>query len=572
MKRFICCMSIFAVMGMSSPLMAKNQIMGGGSGFSTNDSSTTTNAPDEGPLKDKTSDSGELYGDLYIIYRYEGGESKNVPAFDGNGDPIMVPTDWTDENGEIHQVYQQGWTTADAVGGEPVLTENFARYTVVDEETGEYIVNPMTGGIYYPAPYPSQCVQPMADFERWGDISSKTGFNNNRIPIIMSYDPTWERTECETDPGLFIANGETWNGITYYKDIYWTDLIQEVEFGRLNLGRAPEAVLDRSFDEAISAINKADDIWLDASGRMVLRTRIYDEFLTDEYGDPLYLETIEKAIDSPKENLALYLKLIKDGHLITPADNRQPIDASLNGGIPAWKAIELEDGPSSALRPIIDIDKMNEFGLGYLVDAQNIGTYYTYVDEDGNLIVTDTPCDTCEQWYGIKTLSELDVCTGNDFDFTASFLAAAADKTGHMTVDKIVYLNSIMGVNKVIGYSDYNEDGTPADGAINYKKTPVYFDFGQNMNTYNRGNTYRNRGQVETPGGFGQPATYNGDVRVLVESTTPGTWVEKDVDINFNVFDGVDFSGNNVHGFNGMADDDLRVIEYIHTYQIPGLR
>lgn len=565
-------MSIFAVMGMSSPLMAKNQIMGGGSGFSTNDSSTTTNAPDEGPLKDKTSDSGELYGDLYIIYRYEGGESKNVPAFDGNGDPIMVPTDWTDENGEIHQVYQQGWTTADAVGGEPVLTENFARYTVVDEETGEYIVNPMTGGIYYPAPYPSQCVQPMADFERWGDISSKTGFNNNRIPIIMSYDPTWERTECETDPGLFIANGETWNGITYYKDIYWTDLIQEVEFGRLNLGRAPEAVLDRSFDEAISAINKADDIWLDASGRMVLRTRIYDEFLTDEYGDPLYLETIEKAIDSPKENLALYLKLIKDGHLITPADNRQPIDASLNGGIPAWKAIELEDGPSSALRPIIDIDKMNEFGLGYLVDAQNIGTYYTYVDEDGNLIVTDTPCDTCEQWYGIKTLSELDVCTGNDFDFTASFLAAAADKTGHMTVDKIVYLNSIMGVNKVIGYSDYNEDGTPADGAINYKKTPVYFDFGQNMNTYNRGNTYRNRGQVETPGGFGQPATYNGDVRVLVESTTPGTWVEKDVDINFNVFDGVDFSGNNVHGFNGMADDDLRVIEYIHTYQIPGLR
>lgn len=572
MKRFICCMSIFAVMGMSSPLMAKNQIMGGGSGFSTNDSSTTTNAPDEGPLKDKTSDSGELYGDLYIIYRYEGGESKNVPAFDGNGDPIMVPTDWTDENGEIHQVYQQGWTTADAVGGEPVLTENFARYTVVDEETGEYIVNPMTGGIYYPAPYPSQCVQPMADFERWGDISSKTGFNNNRIPIIMSYDPTWERTECETDPGLFIANGETWNGITYYKDIYWTDLIQEVEFGRLNLGRAPEAVLDRSFDEAISAINKADDIWLDASGRMVLRTRIYDEFLTDEYGDPLYLETIEKAIDSPKENLALYLKLIKDGHLITPADNRQPIDASLNGGIPAWKAIELEDGPSSALRPIIDIDKMNEFGLGYLVDAQNIGTYYTYVDEDGNLIVTDTPCDTCEQWYGIKTLSELDVCTGNDFDFTASFLAAAADKTGHMTVDKIVYLNSIMGVNKVIGYSDYNEDGTPADGAINYKKTPVYFDFGQNMNTYNRGNTYRNRGQVETPGGFGQPATYNGDVRVLVESTTPGTWVEKDVDINFNVFDDVDFSGNNVHGFNGMADDDLRVIEYIHTYQIPGLR
>ena len=28
----------------------------------------------------------------------------------------------------------------------------------------------------------------------------------------------------------------------------------------------------------------------------------------------------------------------------------------------------------------------------------------------------------------------------------------------------------------------------------------------------------------------------------------------------------------NVHGFSQMADDNLSVIEYIHTYQIPELR
>lgn len=578
MKRLMGGLVIIAFMGLSSPLLAENQMMGGngngGGGYTADESGMSGGGG-------STSDSGELYGDLYIIDRYEGTETKNVPAVDGFGDPIMAMGDWIDENGapvidpttgSPYQVELQTWTTADAIGGEPKLSEAFARYVIVDEVTGEYTPNPMTGDIYYPAPYPSQCVQPLADSVKWGDISSKTGLINNRIPIVMTYDPTWERTECEIDPGLFIASGETWEGITYYKDIYWIDLVQEVEFGRLNLGRAPDAVLHQSFDEAISAINNADAIWLDASGRMVLRTRVYDEFMTDEYGDPLLLEIVEKAIDSPKENLALYNKLIKDGHLITPADDREPIDASVNGGIPTWKAIELEDGPSSALRPTIDVAKMIEFGLGHLVDAQNTNTYYTYTDEAGSLIVSEAPCDGCEQWYGIQTRSDMDVCAGSDFDFTASFLAAAADKTGTMTVDKIVYLNSIMGINKVVGYSAYNEDETPADGAIDYSKNPIYFDFGLNMNDYNRASTFRNRGRVVTSGGGGLPATYDGNTTVLVEASTPGTWVETVVDINEKIFGNQDFIGTNIQGFNGMTDDDLGVIEYIHTYQIPGLR
>ncbi len=602
MKRLLCYLTILAIMGLSTPLTAKilglyrigfpdtHSTQNNGNGTTGNadvtteeeDTSTTpVVVPNAGPLQDKMSDSGATFGDLFIISRYEGTESKNVPAVDANDEPILVLGDWIDENGAPvidpntnlpYQVYQQGWTTADAIGGEPMLTEGYARYTIDDEETGNFVTNPMTGDIYYPAPYPSQCVQPLADFERWGDISSKSELDNNRIPIVMSYDATWERTECEVDPGLFIANGETWNGITYYKDIYWADLVQEVEFGRLNVGRAPDAVFDRSFDEAINAINHADWIWIDAAGRMVLRTKVYDEFLTDANGVPVLLETVEKAIDSPLENLALYLKLMKDGHLITPADDREPIDHSLNGGIPAWKAIDLEDGPSNALRPTIDIDKMINFGLGYLVDAQNVGTYFTHTDEEGNLVVTDATCGGCEEWYGIKTLSDLDVCAEKDFEFTASFLAAAADKTGHMTVDKIVYFNSIVGINKVVGYSAYNEDGTPADDAINYKKNPVYFDYGLNLNEYGRTLTYQNRGNVDTWGGSGIPASYTGSTDVLVESATAGTWVETEIILNSMVFNNQDQSGNNIRGFRWMSDDDLRTIEYIHTYQIPGLR
>lgn len=533
----------------------------------------------EGPLKDKMSYSGDLFGDLYMLYRYQGTETKKVPEVDADGNPVLVPTDWVDADGTTYQVLQQSWTTAPAVGGEPVLTEDFATYTVTDEETGDYIPNPLTGDIYYAAPYPSQCIQPVADYERWGDISSKTGLDNNRLPLLMTYDPTWERTECEVPHELFIAAGETWNGNTYAVDVYLDDLIEEVDFGRLNLSRAPDAVLDESFDEAIRAINNAKDIKIDASGRLLLTTDIYDEFLADEDGDPLLLETVVKAIDSPKENLALYLKLMKDGHLITPADDRSAVEHSLKGGIPAWKQLELEDGPSTALRPTIDIEHVKSFGLGYLVDASNITTYYTNTDAEGNLVVSADPCTGCEEWSGITTRSEADFCADEDFAFAATFFASAADKSSKITTDKIVYINSILGINQVVGYSAYDEEGNPLPDSINYSKNPVYFDYGANMDEYHRKATFQNRGQAVTPAGGGQPATYDGKVRVLVETAEgSGMWEETDVNINQKVFGtpdapmGKDVTGSNIKGFTFMGDDDLRVISYIHTYQIPGLR
>ncbi|MBU0968258.1 MAG: hypothetical protein KKA54_18000, partial [Proteobacteria bacterium] len=474
------------------------------------------------------------------------------------------------------------------------------------EETGDYVPNPDTGGIYYAAPYPSQCIQPTASYERWGDITELTdvngvtGLSENRLPLVKTYDATWERTECEVPHTLVIPAGTTLNGNTYYVDVYWDDMIQEVEFGRLNMSRAPEAVLDDSFDEAIRAINKAKDIKLDASGRLMLTTDIYDEFILDPAtGEPLLLDTVTKAIDSAKENLALYVKLMRDGHLITPADDRLPVEHSLKGGIPAWKQLELEDGPSKELRPTIDIEHMISFGLGHLVDATGLTTYYTTTDAEGNLVVETDPisCPGCTVSYGITERSETDVCDGPDFDFAATFFASAADKSGTITTDKIVYINSILGINKVVGYSEYNDDGTPAVGAIDYSKNPVYYDYGLHMGNYNRKTTFQNRGNVKEKGSDGQPPTYDGTVRVLVEildevsqETTPGSgqwvqtlvssgdWRETDVNINEKVF-GImnnnndnDFTGTNMRGFTTMGDDDLRVIGYIHTYQIPGLR
>jgi len=540
----------------------------------------------DGPLLDKMSDSGELFGDLYRLARYKGGEIKNVPAVDLYGNPIFIWVPWTDPDGRVSvtPVKQQKWTTATAVGGEPQLTEAFAVYTVTDEVSGDYVINPATGGIYYRAPFPSQCLQPVADFERWGDIYEKSGLTENRIPLVMTYDATWKRTECEADPGLFLAANETWQEVTYYKDIYWADLIQEVEFGRLNLARAPQAVLDAAFDEAVRSINAAIDIKIDASGRLMLTTKIYDEFLTNPDGTRVLLETVEKAIDSPRENIALYLKLMQDGHLITPAAERSPIDYSEMGGIPLTQLLGLEDGPSSSPRPTIDIDKLVSFGLGHLVDAANIVTYYIQMNDDGTLqldaegkmIISTTACEGCVEWRGTMTANEAEAAAGEDFPLAASFFAAGADKKGNITTDKIVYINSILGLNKVVGYSAYDAEGEPLPGAINYAKNPVYFNF-NTVTGYDRLDTFgRQRGRARDGREENQPYEYDGDV-VFLEEVSPGsgTWVQTADSISGRVFNDVNVDADRVSdvaGFTSMSDDDLQVIIYTHTYQIPGLR
>ena len=547
----------------------------------------------DGPLLDKMSDSGALYGDLYRIARYKGGEIKNVPLFKSDGTPDYEWVPWVDPDGiaSAYPVARQKWTTAPAVGGEPILTEEFAVYTVIDEETGDYVLNPATENIYYPAPLPSQCVQPVADAVRWGDISEKSHLSDNRIPLMMTYDATWKRTECEPLPELFLAANEPFNDVfvenPYHKEIYWADLVQEVEFGRLNLARAPEAVLDASFDEAIRSLNNAIDIKIDPSGRLMVTTDIFDEFLTNPDGTPLKLETVVKAIDSPKENLALYQKLMRDGHLITTASERAPIDYSLYGGIPINKLLDLVDGPSDAPRPTINIDKMISFGLGHLVDAGNIVTYYIkmeadgslYLDGTGNMVISSLPCaedEVCVEFKGVVTPSDNDACAEGDFPLAASFFSAAADKAGNITTDKIVYINSILGINKVVGYSAYDADGNPLSDAINYAKNPVYFNYNtvtgyDRLETFGEAGQHRGRAQERNDDGS---YDYDGMFEFLEETST-GNWVHTADYISKKVFGDVNVDPaltTDIGGFTSMSDDDLQVIVFTHTYQIPGLR
>jgi hypothetical protein len=572
----------------------------------TTDTSTSEGGTTDGPLNDKMADSGKLFGDLYKILRYTGGETKQVPDGDGS---------------DVPQTLENGPT---AFGGEPILSGGYGVYAEeVTDSDGDVV-----GYIVKVSNFLSQCVQPVADYEKWGDISSVSGQPSNTLPLIMTYDATWGRTECivgeikegesitvDSEGNLVIPIDEyfiepmgEWKGVTYCEGVLWTDLVEEVSFGRLNLSRSPEAVLQAAFDEAITAINAADSVAIDPAGRLLLTTTVYSETgpeYVDTDNDAILdtcvvpeIETVVKAIDSPLENLALYVKLMTDGHLITPGDQRAPIDRSVSGGIPLWKMLELTDGPSSDLRPTLSKEKLEMLSaptaLSALVDVTPVD-YVTYYDcyKTVETVKTETVCTDPDVEYrelqavAVTECPEGETCIGgvsygittadgsppeaDDFPFAAAFLSAAADKTGEISTDMVVYINSILGINKVVGTSE--------DGETDYSEDPEYFDYSL-VSGYNRGSVLGTRGSA----------------RYLEESVTADTWVDKQIGVDkipdspLSKFDklglnpqdpndekpdylpNLQLATEDILGFTQMADDDLSVIEFIHTYQIPGLR
>jgi|GEM_PF-1016670 len=90
---------------------------------------------------------------------------------------------------------------------------------------------------------------------------------------------------------------------------------QEVEIGRMNVVRSsannPD-VLARSLAEAITNINAADSISLDLAGRLVLTTNTE---ISDELTGVVTTLSEDKTIDSPLESLALYMALVVEGRI-----------------------------------------------------------------------------------------------------------------------------------------------------------------------------------------------------------------------------------------------------------------
>jgi hypothetical protein len=204
-----------------------------------------------------------------------------------------------------------------------------------------------------------------------------------------------------------LATTVTLDGKTY--DVYGA----EVELGRLSVGRAPTKVLQHSLDEALTKLTASGAVVaLDATGRLTVNG---------------------VTIDSPLENLALYLDYMKDGSIAGVT-----LPAGFN---------------------------------------------------------------------------------------PASLLAAAADKTGTVSVDTVVYMNSILGINS----------------------GSTYYDF--SSYSYDRASTW-------------------GSVTATVLVLSGGVYVPTVVNVYDAVFGSTNWTDPTAVGgaddFAAAANDYLQVIEFIH--------
>jgi len=362
------------------------------------------------------------------------------------------------------------------------------------------------------------CIQPISSVDGTDPVSGITAIADEPFTLYSYFDSEDVWTECELTEEM-----ATW--------------VQAVDFGRLNLGRAPEGVIAHAFDEAINKMNVATAMKLDPAGRLLV-------YIPDAEDPNTY---VWKTIDAPAENLALYIKMMTDGDWITV--NTDPI---VKGGPPDGKGPPEGDGPSSELRPVL-----NESAIALL---EGLG-YFLGNPEKTTAALSDT-----------------------ELNLAASLLAAAADKTGSITLDKVIYINSVYGINQAGSLPGEAEGKT-------------YFDF--TSYGYDRLTTYAVRGSEEcSVDGPSFVWVLQPEV-VLVDEVlqeVPNHFVTTCMDLlgydpvsnpDYNAVRFIDMEEaystvtdengiplaydfiDNVRAFTQAADDALQVIEYIHNYSVP---
>jgi len=128
-------------------------------------------------------------------------------------------------------------------------------------------------------------------------------------------------------------------------------------------------------------------------------------------------------------------------------------------------------------------------------------------------------------------------------DHAAAALGAAADKTGLVDLDLVIYNNRILGIPDATIQPTLTGDGTVGEAGRKYVDYTGY--------AYDRGAKYR--------GCF-----WGLDTSTVPASEISGTIIDL-------VFEGVPFTGYNVYGFAQNADDTRAVINYVHgniTYAV----
>jgi len=343
-------------------------------------------------------------------------------------------------------------------------------------------------------------------------------------------------------------------------DPIFADLIIEVDyFGRLNGGRTKERNQRMHLDEVISNIKQAGQIDLDLIGRLMMG---FDCELSDDLATCAW-----STVDSPMESMALYVRLMKYGHLAT---DPMEVDTWAHGdpalGIQFHPALRKKDWP-----------KFKEAGLTHLLPGM-VGSCWHPIDGFNSNCATPTSLDKA------------------DFDSSSVLLGAAANKTGKVTDHLVQYLNRFLKITQQTSHTAAAPDILPAlyeDCWDENWPDPTYVGEGDppdlayletceilethpgipNYGIYDEFTNVREWFVDFSQSKYHRRDRSNSTADLILESSSTGIWERNP---NTNLMDWVvnypnrgGLANKDIHNFVAAASDALRSIEYIHNYAIP---
>ena len=362
-------------------------------------------------------------------------------------------------------------------------------------------------------------------------------------------------------------------------------------FGRLNASRVQERNMRMHFNETITNIKQAGQLRLDPTGRLELG---FESELNT--GDPLCFvvcvvnesgeecvngpegQCLWSTIDSPMENLALYRRMMKYGHLST-----DPMENDL------WWHGDPAIDPLEIVHPALDKADFRKFdaaGLGSMLPAMYLDCY------DG-----DNYAASC---------ASPEYLTPEDFNTNAVFLGASAGKHGIITDHLVQYLNRFLRITQDTLFAASTKATLPAmyrdcyDGDDPWKEgeeAPEDYPLGDDL-LYGDCEILEvvpsGEGIVDsTPNydkfpniqelfvNFGVSAYVRNSVwsdataKLALESTSGLFAVSWDYDPSVSLLDWIKIPNpdvpavTNIDNFVDSASDALRAIEFTHNYEVP---
>jgi len=387
------------------------------------------------------------------------------------------------------------------------------------------------------------------------------------------------------------------------------DLVEVDYFGRLSGGRTKEKNHRMHFNEVISNIKMAGYVKQEAaSGRLLLG---YDCTLNgggkvkcDEWG----------VIDSPMESMALYTRAMKYGHFQTDPEEFDLWTHGDPAAVPPFNpALDPNDwakfhqsvrhllpmgGNAALCFPGWDLDGVYEAPEAYVDENANgeydFGEPFADANVDGVRNAGDPFNPACA---ATEPLGD------RDFIRAGSFLGAAANKTGIITVDLVQYMNRILKITKtteatlptqdtlpalVRDCEDVTETYAPPDETDPDPVDPGYLPL-EACSVYAANSALENYSVFpDVQEKFVDFSALQGDgifyereewreeefpeLILPLGGEESTTW---ELAENVNVLgwleyaNGPDLGLGNIDGFVAAASDALRTIEFIHNYAVP---